>query len=256
MKPGSLILYIDNAGGGFHQLLRKEAGIFKMKTLFGPLKHELYSNPSFNVKRFGYTPCLETKVTVHIWSKHLQRAHSNMNDSCEDGTSILNPITDSNHPNVAPNNNRGSGRPVQRPAVDNPAINYRFPSYDPFDNQNVLRNAPNLAWENWPPIPPPQPPCYIHGVHSSGAQGTPKRKVPAQPPVLNRPQANGPQFSKKNVASNNPNLNDRKALSIIFYKNSLLCAFLQRIKKLFSKRKIKSILWVTKTVLFFFLEYA
>ncbi|GIX97216.1 uncharacterized protein CEXT_211701 [Caerostris extrusa] len=212
MKPGSLILYIDNAGGGFHQLLRKEAGVCRMKTLFGPLKHELYSNPSFNVKRFGYTPCLETKVTVHIWSKHLQRAHSNMNDSCEDGTSILNPIIDLNHPNVSPNNNRGSGRPVQRPTVDNPAINYRFPSYVPVDNRNVLRNTPHPVLENRPLIVQPQSPYCIPAVHPSGAhhnsansrpkQGTPKRNVPARPPVRSQPRANRSLESNPQPARN------------------------------------------------------
>ncbi|GIX97217.1 hypothetical protein CEXT_211711 [Caerostris extrusa] len=76
-----------------------------------------------------------------------------MNDSCEDGTSILNLITHLNHPNVTPNKIRESERSVPKPAVDNPTINYRLPSYDPFDNQNVLRNAHHLAWEDWPPIP-------------------------------------------------------------------------------------------------------
>jgi len=40
-----------------------------MTTAYGPLKHYLYNNSSFDVVRFGYKPCLETKVTVHIWRK-------------------------------------------------------------------------------------------------------------------------------------------------------------------------------------------
>ncbi|CAL1274663.1 unnamed protein product [Larinioides sclopetarius] len=78
LKPGSLVLYIDNAGGGFHQLIRREAQDCNLITVFGPLKHHLYTNQNFNVKRFGYTPCLETKVTVQIWRKPFQNANTHL----------------------------------------------------------------------------------------------------------------------------------------------------------------------------------
>ncbi|GFS50668.1 uncharacterized protein TNCV_2042391 [Trichonephila clavipes] len=79
LKPGSLVLYIDNAGGGFHQMIRREADSCNLITVFGPVKHELYTNHSFNVKRFGYTPCLETRVSVHMWQKPRQYLLDNSN---------------------------------------------------------------------------------------------------------------------------------------------------------------------------------
>ncbi|GFU23847.1 uncharacterized protein NPIL_457331 [Nephila pilipes] len=79
LKPGSLVLYIDNAGGGFHQMIRKEADSCNLITVFGPVKHELYTNHNFNVKRFGYTPCLETRVSVHVWQKPVHNLLNNLN---------------------------------------------------------------------------------------------------------------------------------------------------------------------------------
>ncbi|XP_015924435.1 uncharacterized protein [Parasteatoda tepidariorum] len=69
LKPGALVLFIDNDAGGFYRLALQGAKESGMVTVFGPLIHEHYVNKSFNVRKFGYTPCLETKVTVHMWMK-------------------------------------------------------------------------------------------------------------------------------------------------------------------------------------------
>ncbi|KAG8183340.1 hypothetical protein JTE90_023989 [Oedothorax gibbosus] len=69
MKPGALVLYIDNAGGRYYQLVRTEAQLCNLITVFGPLEHEHYVTNDYNITRFGYTPCLETRVSVHIWGK-------------------------------------------------------------------------------------------------------------------------------------------------------------------------------------------
>ncbi|XP_035210425.1 uncharacterized protein LOC118184807 [Stegodyphus dumicola] len=69
MKPGAVLLFIDNAGGGFHQLVMDVAQGCNLETVFGPFRHELYQNDVFRVKRFGYMSQSETKVTVHMWRK-------------------------------------------------------------------------------------------------------------------------------------------------------------------------------------------
>ncbi|GFY74545.1 uncharacterized protein TNIN_475581 [Trichonephila inaurata madagascariensis] len=60
-------------------MIRREADSCNLITVFGPVKHELYANHSFNVKRFGYTPCLETRVSVHMWQKPRQNLLDNSN---------------------------------------------------------------------------------------------------------------------------------------------------------------------------------
>ncbi|KFM63513.1 hypothetical protein X975_26547, partial [Stegodyphus mimosarum] len=77
MKPGAIVLYIDNAGGRFHQLMSRVATECMFITVFGPLKHEHYVNENMNIKRFGYTSCYETKVSVHIWQKPIHNQNLN-----------------------------------------------------------------------------------------------------------------------------------------------------------------------------------
>ncbi|XP_035210426.1 uncharacterized protein LOC118184808 [Stegodyphus dumicola] len=77
MKPGAIVLYIDNAGGGFHQLMGQVATECRFITVFGPLKHEHYVNENMNIKRFGYTSCYATKISVHIWRKPIHNQNLN-----------------------------------------------------------------------------------------------------------------------------------------------------------------------------------
>ncbi|XP_015924434.1 uncharacterized protein [Parasteatoda tepidariorum] len=69
LTPGALVLFIDNDAGGFYRLMVQGAKENSLVTVFGPLIHEHYINRSFDIRRFGYTPCLQTKVTVHMWMK-------------------------------------------------------------------------------------------------------------------------------------------------------------------------------------------
>ncbi|XP_055940573.1 uncharacterized protein LOC129971113 isoform X2 [Argiope bruennichi] len=125
MRPGSLVLYIDNAGGGFHQLVRKEARDCNLITVFGPLKHELYVNHNFNTKRFGYTPCLETKVTVEIWRK----THRNINIHLE-----LNEPSSFTVENI--------NAQAEKPARENSRLIYKFSSPESINNQRGPYNKP------------------------------------------------------------------------------------------------------------------
>ncbi|XP_055940572.1 uncharacterized protein LOC129971113 isoform X1 [Argiope bruennichi] len=68
MKPGALVVYIDNAGGGFHKLVTKEAEDCKFKSVFY-LNHETFIEPDLRIKKFGYMPCCESRVSFHIWRK-------------------------------------------------------------------------------------------------------------------------------------------------------------------------------------------
>ncbi|KAF8787572.1 hypothetical protein HNY73_009154 [Argiope bruennichi] len=139
MRPGSFVLYIDNAGGGFHQLVRQEAHDCNLITVFGPLKHELYVNHNFNTKRFGYTPCLETKVTVHIWRK----TSRNMNIELElNDPSTYSAFPASHNVNVQ----------VQRPATVNSRSNY--------SNQRGYYNRPNASSQS----------VYAHGERVINSQ--------------------------------------------------------------------------------------
>lgn len=68
MKPGAIVLYIDNAGGGFDKLVSEEAENCCLKSEFY-LNHETFIESALNVKKFGYVPCFESTVSVHIWKK-------------------------------------------------------------------------------------------------------------------------------------------------------------------------------------------
>ncbi|CAL1274662.1 unnamed protein product [Larinioides sclopetarius] len=68
MNHGALVLYIDNAGGGFHKLVTKKAEKFNFESVFYE-NHEHFVKPALRARKFGYTPCFESKVSVHIWKK-------------------------------------------------------------------------------------------------------------------------------------------------------------------------------------------
>lgn len=69
MKPGGMLLFIDNAAGGFHGLLTRTAKQFRFITAFGPLYHYTYLNESLQTEKFGYTSCFMTTVTIHLLMK-------------------------------------------------------------------------------------------------------------------------------------------------------------------------------------------
>ncbi|GFQ95669.1 uncharacterized protein TNCT_49681 [Trichonephila clavata] len=69
MKPGALILFIDNAAGGFQKLISDAASEHKFVPVFGPLNHELYSNETVLRDRFGYKSCFQTRVSVQFLKK-------------------------------------------------------------------------------------------------------------------------------------------------------------------------------------------
>ncbi|GFU23849.1 hypothetical protein NPIL_457341, partial [Nephila pilipes] len=68
MKPGALFLYIDNAGGGFHQLIKEVAKQYSLEKVI--LQNFInFKDITFNVKRFNSVACFETDVSFHIWRK-------------------------------------------------------------------------------------------------------------------------------------------------------------------------------------------
>lgn len=69
MKPGSLLLFIDNDGGGFHNLIEDAAIEFNFIPIFGPFRRETYLNSHFKKMKFGYNSCCKTTVTVHVLQK-------------------------------------------------------------------------------------------------------------------------------------------------------------------------------------------
>lgn len=69
MKPGGMLLFVDNAAGGFDRMIRETASDCGMVTVFGPLKHYDYENTSFNVKRYGNNSQFKTRVSVEMWKK-------------------------------------------------------------------------------------------------------------------------------------------------------------------------------------------
>ncbi|KFM60119.1 hypothetical protein X975_16282, partial [Stegodyphus mimosarum] len=68
-KPGALLIFIDNASGGFHEMISQVASECNMQLAFGPLLHYDYEDASFSRTRFGYTSQSKTKVAFQIWKK-------------------------------------------------------------------------------------------------------------------------------------------------------------------------------------------
>ncbi|GFQ77160.1 uncharacterized protein TNCT_377941 [Trichonephila clavata] len=69
MKPGALVLFIDNDAGGSREVVLKVANECQFKPVFGPFAHHLYINEELLVQRFGYWNCHKTAVTVVILEK-------------------------------------------------------------------------------------------------------------------------------------------------------------------------------------------
>ncbi|GFY74544.1 hypothetical protein TNIN_475571 [Trichonephila inaurata madagascariensis] len=68
MKPGALFLHIDNAGGGFHQLIEEVAKEYGLKREISR-NYEHFEDATFNVRRFHYVACYETDISFHLWRK-------------------------------------------------------------------------------------------------------------------------------------------------------------------------------------------
>ncbi|XP_035210906.1 uncharacterized protein LOC118185190 [Stegodyphus dumicola] len=69
MKPGALLIFIDNASGGFHEMISQVASECNMQLAFGPLLHYDYEDARFSRTRFGYTSQSKTKITFYVWKK-------------------------------------------------------------------------------------------------------------------------------------------------------------------------------------------
>lgn len=69
MKPGGLLLFIDNAGGGFSQMITKVAQNNDFAIIFGPMQHIPYFEEAFRVSRFGFISCHSTTVTIILLRK-------------------------------------------------------------------------------------------------------------------------------------------------------------------------------------------
>lgn len=69
MRPGSLLLFIDNEIGCFHELMMHVAFDHGFESIFGTHRGTTYVNNSFKVKRFGINSCYKTTVTVHVLRK-------------------------------------------------------------------------------------------------------------------------------------------------------------------------------------------
>lgn len=69
MKPGAVVLYIDNSGGGFHNVVKKAADRCNFYSVFGPIMHKSYFNRSTRMVKFGRASCCKSTVTVHMLRK-------------------------------------------------------------------------------------------------------------------------------------------------------------------------------------------
>ncbi|GIY99510.1 uncharacterized protein CEXT_758301 [Caerostris extrusa] len=54
IKPGALVLFIDNASGGFQELISTAAAKYRLVPVYGPLNHQLYTNETFNRERIHF----------------------------------------------------------------------------------------------------------------------------------------------------------------------------------------------------------
>jgi hypothetical protein len=69
MKPGAVLFFIDNDGGGFRELILKIAKKYNFFSVFGPHLHENYTNEMVKTRRFGSVSCHKTTVSVHLLQK-------------------------------------------------------------------------------------------------------------------------------------------------------------------------------------------
>lgn len=69
MKPGALIFFVDNAAGGFHEMVSQTAKECGMKSVFEPLRHYHYKEEAFRREYCSWISQYEARVTVEVWEK-------------------------------------------------------------------------------------------------------------------------------------------------------------------------------------------
>lgn len=72
MKSGALLLFIDNAAGGFCEILEENASLYGLKSVFETEKHYKYEEPKFNVVKLGITNQYQSTVVAEMWMKESQ----------------------------------------------------------------------------------------------------------------------------------------------------------------------------------------
>ncbi|CAL1274660.1 unnamed protein product [Larinioides sclopetarius] len=77
MKPGAFILFVDNAAGGFKELISSAAKKYKFSAISTPLKHQPYINECFKNIKYGYKSCYESKIAVQLLMKSGPANYSN-----------------------------------------------------------------------------------------------------------------------------------------------------------------------------------
>lgn len=130
MKPGSCILFIDNDGGGFHNIFLKAANKCNLFSIYGPFRHKNYLNETMKMKKFGFTSCFKTTVTVHILQKPL--------DVMSPYDPFFNPCTGGGGRQTFSPNSPGMSPPT--PIIFNPV--YNSDNNEDFDNENFFSRPP------------------------------------------------------------------------------------------------------------------
>ncbi|KFM61266.1 hypothetical protein X975_02998, partial [Stegodyphus mimosarum] len=80
MKPGAMLLFIDNSAGGFHELVQEISEENDFRTVFGPLLHYFYEDSRLSVRQFGYVRQSKAKVNVHMWQKPKEIVQNSWNN--------------------------------------------------------------------------------------------------------------------------------------------------------------------------------
>ncbi|XP_015929876.2 uncharacterized protein [Parasteatoda tepidariorum] len=69
MRPGAVVFIIDNAAGGYSELVSEIAKECTLRPIFGPLQYLQYTNAQFNVEDYNSRSCSSTQMTVHLLMK-------------------------------------------------------------------------------------------------------------------------------------------------------------------------------------------
>ncbi|XP_015924437.1 uncharacterized protein [Parasteatoda tepidariorum] len=69
MRHGAVVFIIDNASGGYSELVSWIAEECRMIPVFGPLQYVQYKNAKFCERKYGSRSCFSTQVTVHLLMK-------------------------------------------------------------------------------------------------------------------------------------------------------------------------------------------
>ncbi|KAG8183334.1 hypothetical protein JTE90_023983 [Oedothorax gibbosus] len=77
LKSGSMVLFIDNASGGFSELVSTVSKKCNMTYVFGPINHKIYTSEELKRSLFSYTSCFSTTLTIHLMEKQGPNRESN-----------------------------------------------------------------------------------------------------------------------------------------------------------------------------------